>query len=615
MSRKKGKKFTTKNRVLAEIAWEVCNQVGGIYTVIRSKVPVASKTWKDNYVLLGPNIHPNVGSDFEAKPNVDNAMSRVAREMREELGWDVQYGRWLVSGRPQTILFNPYSVFPQLGEIKYFYWQHHHIDFKNHDPLMDQVLAFGYMVKEFVSRFARVCHNEDIEFLAHFHEWMAGTCIPDICKEQIPVSTVFTTHATLLGRYLAMNDLHFYDHLPFLNWEDEARNFNVEAIAKLERACAHGANILSTVSEVTAKECIHLLGRSPEAILPNGLNIERFSVLHEVQNRHHEYKNKIHDFVTGHFFQSYSFDLNNTLYFFTSGRFEYKNKGYDLTLEALARLNHKMQAQGIDKTVVMFFITKQPFHSINPEVLNSRAVMEEIDHNCEEIVKQVKERLFSAAATNDDHRLPNMNEMVDDYWKLRYRRTIQSWKTNNLPSVVTHNLCNDGEDPILGFVRGANLLNYAHDKVKIVYHPDFISSTNPLFGIEYSQFVRGCHLGVFPSYYEPWGYTPVECLARGVAAITSDLSGFGNYAQDLDAAVDDNGLYMIEREGKDFHTSAEQLSEKMLEVVKTTSKERINMRNRSEDLSEEFDWKNLYENYEVAYELACEKYPAEELNC
>lgn len=610
MGKKKAKKFKTKNKFLAEIAWEVCNQVGGIYTVIRSKVPEMVNRWGSNYVLLGPNVNSNVISDFEPLNDSKSPIAVVVREMNE-MGWDVQFGSWLVSGRPQTVLFNPASVMHMLGDIKYHYWQNHHIDFKNHDPLMDQVMAFGYMVKEFISRYARVCLESDTEFIAHIHEWMAGTCIPDLRKEQIPVRMVFTTHATLLGRYLAMNDPNFYDHLPFLNWEDEAKNFNVEAIAKIERACAHGANVLSTVSDVTAKECIHLLGRNPEAILPNGLNIERFSVLHEVQNRHHQYKQKIEQFIMGHFFQTYTFDLNNTLYFFSSGRFEYKNKGYDLALEALARLNHMMKEQNIDKTVVMFFVTKQPFHSINADVLNSRAVMEEIDSNCDEILAQVKERLFMAAATNTTHRLPPLNDMVDDYWRLRYRRTIQSWKSNKLPSVVTHNLVDDGNDPILGFLRTSGLLNNQDDKVKIVYHPDFISSTNPLFGMDYGQFVRGCHLGVFPSYYEPWGYTPVECLARGVAAVTSDLSGFGNYAKNLPNGDEDHGLYMIERESKDFHSSADQLANKMMKFVETSSKERISMRNRCEDLSEDFDWNNLVTNYEQAYELACAKYPAE----
>ncbi|SHK97287.1 glycogen(starch) synthase [Reichenbachiella agariperforans] len=599
-----------EDKMLTEVAWEVCNQVGGIYTVIRSKAPVMVDKWKDNYLLLGPKINSNVSSDFEPDPYSNSPIAQVARELRE-MGWDVEFGTWLVSGRPQTVLLNPHSVMHELGNIKYYYWQNHHIEFSHHDSLIDEVMAFGYMVHEFLSRFARVCLEQGVELLAHFHEWMAGTAIPDIRREQIPIKTIFTTHATLLGRYLAMNDPYFYDHLPYLNWETEARNFNVDTIARLERACAHGANVLTTVSEVTAKECVHLLGRSPEAILPNGLNIDRFSVVHEVQNLHHRYKEQINHFVMGHFFQSYSFDLDNVIYFFTSGRFEFKNKGYDLTLEALARLNHKMKEQNVNKTVVMFFVTKQPFHSINQEVMTSRAVMEEIDHNCESIMQQLKRRLFEAAAVNSDHRLPILNELVDDYWKLRYRRTIQSWKSDRLPSVVTHNLINDGNDQVLSYLRSANLLNYESDKVKIVYHPDFISSTSPLFGMDYGQFVRGCHMGIFPSYYEPWGYTPVECLARGVSAVTSDLSGFGDYVKGLPMGDEEHGLYMIERANQDYDTAAEQLSEKMLTFVMSSSRKRIETRNKAEDLSEAFDWVNLIKHYEHAYDLACEKFPIE----
>ncbi|UXX79732.1 glycosyltransferase [Reichenbachiella carrageenanivorans] len=600
---KKAKQTISSKASLVEVAWEVCNQVGGIYTVIRSKVPTMKKGWGENYVLLGPNVNPNVSSDFEEDLTLDSPVVGVVREL-QGMGWDVKVGSWLVSGRPTTVLFNPNSVMHQLGEIKYCYWKDHHISFDQHDPLMDQVLAFGFMVKEFLSRYAKLCLEQDMDVVAHFHEWMAGTAIPDLRKEQIPIQTVFTTHATLLGRYLAMNDPFFYDHLPFLNWESEAKKFNIEPTAKLERACAHGAKVFTTVSEVTAQECVHLLGRNPDAILPNGLNIERFSVLHEVQNLHHRYKEQIEHFIMGHFFQSYSFDLSNTLYFFTSGRFEYKNKGYDLTLEALARLNHLMKEQGIDKTVVMFFVTKQPYMSINQDVLTSRAIMEEIDHNCDAIMEQLKQRLFMAAATNEKHRLPDLNEMVDDYWKLRYRRTIQSWKSDRLPSVVTHNLYHDGQDPILNFLRNANLLNYESDKVKVVYHPDFITSTNPLFGMDYGQFVRGCHLGIFPSYYEPWGYTPVECLARGVSAVTSDLSGFGNYVKHIKKGNEAHGMYLIERENKDFHSSADQLARKMLQFVTSTSKNRIQSRNKAEDLSEEFDWKNLIKHYNKAYEMA-----------
>jgi glycogen(starch) synthase len=211
---------------------------------------------------------------------------------------------------------------------------------------------------------------------------------------------VFTTHATLLGRYLAMNDAQFYEHLEFYNWEKEANYFNVRTIVDIERAAAHGAHVFTTVSNVTARECKFLLGREPEIILPNGLNITRFEVLHHIQNMHSEFKGKIHDFIMGHFFQSYSFELDKTIYFFTSGRYEYHNKGYDLTLEALARLNWKMQYAGIDRTVVCFFITKQPFTSINPEVLEAKAKIEDIRRACEEIEKQIGEKLLNQALIN-----------------------------------------------------------------------------------------------------------------------------------------------------------------------------------------------------------------------
>lgn len=270
----------------------------------------------------------------------------------------------------------------------------------------------------------------------------------------------------------------------------------------------------------------HLLGRSPDLILPNGLNIQRFEALHHVQNQHLQYKEKIHDFVRGHFFQSYSFDLDNTLYFFTSGRYEYHNKGYDLTLEALARLNWKMQQSNMDMTVVAFFITKQPFYTFNPNVLQSKAQIEDIRMVCEEIKEQIGNRLYAQITTaGDSYAFPDLSTMVDDYLRLKLRRNVQSWKTKLLPKIVTHTLVDDVNDEILNFLRVARLINNRHDKVKIVYHPDFISTSNPLFKMDYSQFVRGCHFGIFPSLYEPWGYTPLECLASGLPSVTSTFRG------------------------------------------------------------------------------------------
>lgn len=592
------------NTFLFEVAWEVCNQVGGIYTVIRSKIPSVIEKWgHDNYCLIGPYFADQAAAHFDPATDYSTPIGKAVLKLQER-GFDVHYGQWIVSGRPDVVLFNPYSVYDKLGEIKHFLWQDYHISVPGGDELLDKVSAFGFQVKEFFIYLNEI-GLEQKNIIAHFHEWMSGLPIPGIRKNNLNIKIVFTTHATLLGRYLAMNDPHFYDHLPFYNWEAEAANFNVQSIAQIERAATHGAHVFTTVSEITANECRYLLGRSPDIILPNGLNINRFEVMHEVQNLHLQVKEQIHDFVMGHFFQSYSFDLDKTLYFFTSGRYEYHNKGFDVTLEALARLNYKMQVENIDATVVMFFVTRQPFYSINPEVLQSKAQMEDIRRVCEEIKEQVGKKLYKKITSAEgSYEFPNLSNMVDDYLRLKLRRNVQSWKTKRLPKIITHTLVDDKKDEILNFLRMANLVNNRHDKVKVVYHPDFIVTSNPLFKMDYPQFVRGCHLGIFPSLYEPWGYTPLECLASGVPSITSELAGFGNYVEINIPDHDDKGLYLIHRRSGDFFQVAENLANIMMKFVRFSRRERIALRYKCEEASIHFDWSNLGKYYDDAYNMA-----------
>ncbi len=596
-----------ENTFLFETAWEVCNQVGGIYTVIRSKIPSVIKKWgKENYCLIGPYFEDQAAAHFDPATDFSTPIGKAVLQMQER-GFDVHYGNWIVSGRPNVVLFNPYSVFDKLGEIRHNLWENYNISVPENDELLDKVAAFGYQVLEF---FHYLCYIGfcNASTIAHFHEWMAGLPIPGIRKNNLGIKTVFTTHATLLGRYLAMNDPQFYDHLPFYNWEEEANRFNVKPIVEIERASAHGAHVFTTVSKVTAEECTHLLGRTPDLLLPNGLNIERFEALHEVQNQHVKVKEQIHNFVMGHFFQSYSFDLDKTLYFFTSGRYEYQNKGYDLTLEALARLNYKMEQADIDMTIVTFFITRQPFYSFNPEVLQSKAQIEDIRDVCEEIKEQVGRRLYTQITSSEgDYKFPDLSEMVDDYLKLKLRRNVQSWKTHKLPKIVTHTLKDDKKDDILNFLRVANMVNNRHDKVKIVYHPDFISTSNPLFKMDYTQFVRGCHLGIFPSMYEPWGYTPLECLASGLPSVTSDMAGFGDYVVNEIDDYEEKGMYIIKRRGRDFHQTAEDLANIMFEFVQISRRDRIALRNKCEEESLHFDWSNLGHYYDEAYKLAVKR--------
>ena len=593
------KSVIKSNPILVEIAWEVCNQVGGIYTVIRSKAPAMMKNHSGNFCLVGPYINKNIQAEIEPLDDAEDIFGQAAANLRKK-GYDVVYAEWLITGKPRVVLLNPLIEEKALGVVKYLLWKNHGIATPSENTLIDQVIAFAFLTKLFFDELTKL--KGDQSMIAHFHEWMAGLPILDIAREKMPLKTVFTTHATQLGRHLAINSPLFYAHLPVFRWEDEAKKFGVVTEAAIEFGCAQKCTVFTTVSEVTARECKHLLHRNPEVIVPNGLNIQRFEALHEFQNLHALYKENINEFVMGHFFQSYSFDLNNTLYFFTSGRYEYKNKGFDLTLEALTHLNEQLKEEKSDLTVVMFFVTKRDFTSIKPEVLQSRAVMEEIRQVCSAIQKQVGKRFFIESTLRQDQKLPDLNSFVDEYWALRYRRTIQTWKTKNLPQTVTHRLVNEDQDDIVKFITRRKLLNKPEDKVKIIYHPDFINSTNPLFGLDYGQFVRGCHLGIFPSYYEPWGYTPLECMASGVPAVTSDLSGFGDYLLKHMPDHEKSGMFVVERGKRTFDWSARQLSSFLYKFLKQSRRDRIMQRNSVESYSSVFDWANLIRHYEEAYQ-------------
>lgn len=587
----------SQGALLTEIAWEVCNQIGGIYTVLRSKTPAVINTWGNQYCAIGPYFQQSVNIEFEEAQDYSDHIGQAVLKMRE-MGFAVYAGTWLVSGRPKVVLIDPQCMMGRVHELKYFLYEQHHIEISWADDLLHQAICFAYICKEFLKA---LCSEYPGKVLAHFHEWLVGIAIPQLRQEKIPATLIFTTHATLLGRYLAMNDSNFYDRLSYFQWEAEAKKYNIEAQVKLERAAAHGSHIFTTISQVTARECEVFLGRRPDYLLPNGINIERFTAMHEHQVLHQNYKEQIHEFVMGHFFQSYSFDLDNTLYFFTSGRYEYRNKGFDLCIEALARLNAMLKNKGVDKTVVMFFITKRPFYSINPDVLHSRAMMEETRQVVENIQKKMGVRLFHSVASKDEFQMPDLNTLVDDFEKLKLRRIIQAWKAKRLPLIVTHNLIDNTYDELLNFIRQTNLVNAPSDRVKIVYHPDFLSTANPLFGMDYSQFVRGCHLGIFPSYYEPWGYTPLECLASGVPSVTSDLSGFGNYVAENIPNYTKKGFYVLNRYHRDFNVAAQSMADMLFDFCIKSRRERINQRNKVEALSEDFDWKKLLNHYNQVY--------------
>lgn len=450
-----------------------------------------------------------------------------------------------------------------------------------------------------------VSHERKKAIIAHFHEWLAGVALPLTKKRRIDVTTIFTTHATLLGRYLCAGSVDFYNNLQYFDVDAEAGKRGIYHRYCIERAAAHAADVFTTVSHITAYESEHLLKRKPDGVLPNGLNVKKFSAMHEFQNLHQQSKEKIHDFVRGHFYGHNDFEPDNTLYFFTAGRYEYRNKGVDMFIESLARLNHRLKVSGSKVTVVAFIIMPAQTQSLTVEALKGQAVIKSLRDTVSVIEHEVGKRLFQRSLQwHEGDEAPEAKDLLSSQDRIMLRRRLFAMKRNTLPPVVTHNMTNDSDDPILNQIRRVQLFNHPTDRVKVIFHPEFLNSANPVMPLDYDDFVRGTHMGVFPSYYEPWGYTPAECTVMGVPSITTNLSGFGCYMEELIENATDYGIYIVDRRTKGVDDSVNQLANFMFDFASKSKRQRINQRNRTERLSDLLDWKRMGMEYVKARQLA-----------
>ena len=583
--------------VLFEVGWEVCWQLGGIYTVLKTKAQTMIRRWGERYFLVGPYNPATAAGEFEelAAPKI---LEDVFEKMRDQ-GLSCHFGRWLVPGRPHVILLDYRGRHARLHEDKYLLFADHGIATPTDDGELNDVIAFGFTVAEFFRLLKE--QNPDLPVLGQFHEWMAGVAVPRLRHLNVPVATVFTTHATLLGRYLAGDNPYFYEHLAFFNADAEADKYRILPKHLIEKAASHASTVFTTVSQVTSIEAEKLLGRVPDAILPNGIDVKRFEAPHELQHLHGEFKEQINQFVMGHFFPSYSFDLDKTLYFFTSGRYEYRNKGIDLFVEAMYQLNQRLRDEPDAPTVVAFIITRTAVRNVNVDVLENQARLDELARFCDEAKEQIGQKIFMASAAG---RQLTRGELIDDSVQISLKRLTAAFKRFKQPHIVTHDLVDDTKDPIIGHIRHRHLLNFGGDPVKMVYHPQFVTSTSPLIGLDYDDFIRGCHLGIFPSYYEPWGYTPMECIVSGIPAVTSNLAGFGAYVQGAMALDDDSGIKVIDRRTQSFDEAVAQLVDFLYRFCHMTRRERIDMRNKAESLAGRFDWETLGSHYHDAHDLA-----------
>ncbi|MFQ5806098.1 MAG: glycogen/starch synthase, partial [Phycisphaerae bacterium] len=480
--------ISTHPALLFEVSWEVCCQTGGIYTVLRSKAPATVQTWGDNYWLIGPYREESAKIEFEPQ-RPDGVVADAAAELRER-GVDTHCGRWLITGRPRVVLIDLNSIAAHLSEMKYFLWKDIGIGTPHHDDATDGIILFGYAAADLLQTIHRRLNG--FPLLAQFHEWQGGLALPLLKHRQVVFPTIFTTHATVVGRSLSAANVDLYASLSAVDAEAVADQHGIRHRFLVERAAARAADTFTTVSEITAEEAKQFFGREPDALLPNGLTVERAAAPHEFQNLHQQSKERIHDFVRGHFFPSYTFDLERTLYMFTAGRYEYRNKGIDIFIDALWELNRRLKARSEGMTVVAFIITRAPYRGLNVEALNRQAMFNELRHTCEEIKQDMGRTLFETVASG---RLPTSDDLLDEYARVRLKRMMHAWLSGPQPMIVTHDLEDDVGDPVLSHLRRRGLLNAADDPVKVVFHPEFITSTSPILGLEYDEFVRGCTLG------------------------------------------------------------------------------------------------------------------------
>ncbi|XP_063721607.1 glycogen [starch] synthase-like [Symsagittifera roscoffensis] len=611
------------NRYVFEVSWEVVNKVGGIYTVLKTKTGHMVEQLGDRYLLIGPYNESQVQLEVEVEDQPDTPeLAATVRSMRER-GVKVVYGRWLVEGYPRVILFDIGSQAYRVDEWKTEFYNVSHIGVPYYDREAMDALILGSLVAWFIGEFKSQCrlYAESTQasgsspgavgdrlVVAQFHEWLAGVGVVLCRTRPIDCATIFTTHATLLGRYLCAGKCDFYNNLGHFDVDREAGDRQIYHRYCIERAAAHAAHAFTTVSDVTGLEAQHLLKRSPDILTPNGMNVIQFSALHEFQNLHAKAKEKIHDFVRGHFYGHYTFDLDQTIYMFTAGRYEFSNKGADMFLEALARLNYMLKSTGSKTTVVAFMIFPAKTNNFNVDSLKGQAVVKQLKETVSHIQSTIGEKLFESCLRG---KVPDGKELLTQNELVQLKRCIYSTSRPNLPPICTHNMTDDFNDPILSTLRKVHLFNDDSDRVKVIFHPEFLSSTSPLLSMDYDQFVRGCHLGVFPSYYEPWGYTPAECTVMGVPSITTNLSGFGSFVEKHITDSASYGIFIVDRMFKHPEESQAQLSQFMFDFCRLTRRQRIVLRNRTERLSELLDWKSLGLYYVKAQELAAKNFKPE----
>lgn len=532
---------------LFEASWEVCNKVGGIHTVLKTKALEASREFGENYYLFGPWLQNQV----EFKETQEPCFEKL-RPVLEAKGLRCRFGRWLVPGEPKAILVD-FQNYYDVNKVLYGYWRDFGVDsYAGRWDYMEPVL-FSTACGEVMEVIHNTLMAEADSAVAHFHEWMMGGGLLYLRKNVPEIGLIFTTHATMLGRCMAGLGRAIHAEMESINSFEEAKTYGVSAKHHMESACAREADVFTTVSRVTAEEAVVILGRRPDRVVQNGFNIDEMPDYSQDRSEPEKHRLMLHTFARN--FLQKEIPANSCLWV-TSGRYEFHNKGYDIFLESLAQLDQQIRGNpDIPQIVALFLICA-----------GHRGVQE------------------SAHRRIHGH---------------------QTWDSGVPAGLTTHHLHDEQNDPILKACQRLGLNNSAENKVNIIFSPAYLDGHDGIFDLPYETVLSACDLGVFASFYEPWGYTPLESIAHAVPTITTDLAGFGDWAAGV---IPDqrHGVAIVPRKGQSRDGVISDLTRLLYQEATADAGEHTRMCVRARQLALQADWSIFYKGYSASYKDAAE---------
>ena len=528
-----------------EVSWEVCNKVGGIHTVISTKALSLQPLFNDQIIYIGPDFR--IAEHREKEFQEDENLFPEWRETLKAEGLLVRIGRWKIAGEPLVILIDFSCMESQKDVIYSKLWEVYRLEsLYGHDDYDDAAL-FGYASGMVIDSFVEYNDLSKNKIVAQFHEWMAGAGLLYLKDKAPDIATIFTTHASMLGRVLASNYENLYDNLLNFNPIEKPRQYNVTAKCSMEKCVALAADCTSTVSNITARECKQFHGRAVDVVMPNGFEDEFVPELAELESTRQESKKdfkKVAEALLGYEIKQ------DTLFIGTGGRYEYKNKGIDVFLEALAQLNENKY---LDRDIVAFFL-------IPGDQRGAR--------------KDLQENLA---------KYPERNPLATPF--------------------STHYLGNVDQDEILNKIKSLGFENSQAERIKVIFVPTYLDGMDGIFNKSYYELLMGLDLSVFPSYYEPWGYTPMESVAFSVPTITTSLAGFGQWVRMIGEA-DKGGVAVVERNDSNRKEVVENISSHIFNFSTKSADDVLRSRENASSIAKRTLWKNFIGNYYHAYELA-----------